>query len=208
MSSPSLRSGAVPRSGLSAWLVVVLAVVLAVGLTACEATGTTTPPTSPPVVAEGWDNPDCSATHLSMDDPVLQGLPVEAHSTAQYLYGSARACDQKLLLMAARDGGTRFTFGNADANEFLALPEGNTPVYEIIARLIGGTTFAQAGANLWVWPAVAAGGGTDADWQTLVSSGLYTQDEADALRAAGEGYLGWRLGIETQGSWSFLVAGD
>ncbi len=36
---------------------------------------------------------------------------------------------------------------------------------------------------------------------------LYTADELASFTESG-GYLGWRTGIESNGSWTFFVAGD
>ncbi len=61
-----------------------------------------------------------------------------------------------------------------------------------------------------VWPRVAteAFADDDAAWQEVVDAGLLEADQADRMRDAGAGYLGWRIGITTTGDWAFFVAGD
>ena len=86
-------------------------------------------------------------------------------------------------------------------------PDADQSAWEALARLLGGTT-PVGDADIWTWPAAAAAGADDAAWQELVDSDLYTQAQVDELRTAGEGYLGWRVGIEADGTWLFFTAGD
>ncbi len=201
-----------------------LAGALAIGLAACGSSDAADDPTpapsetltddaapTPDDATEPVASGDCSAATVTLDTPAFAEVPEATRATAEFLLDAALRCDEQLLVTAATEGSTRLTFGNAEPGEFLSLPEpADTPVYEIIARLLAGTTTMEADGDqgIWVWPAVTTGNGTDADWQSLVDSGLYTQAEADELRAAGDGYLGWRLGINAEGDWTFLVAGD
>ncbi len=164
------------------------------------------PQPAEPVSAEA----DCSAPAVDLPTPTFADLPTSTQDMALFLLDAVRRCDEQLLVTAATESDTRLTFGEADPTTYLTLPEReDEPIYEIMARLIAGTTPAlSAGGDVWVWPAVTTGEGTDEDWQSLVTAGLYTQDEVDRLQAAGEGYLGWRLGIDVDGSWTFLVVGD
>lgn len=200
-----------------------LVLAFVAGLAACsgtaEPTGSPSPTTSapvasPPTVAPSPSAPpptaDCSGALVDLDPPDFEGLPEPTAATARLLLDAARRCDEQLLVTAATEARTELTFGALDPATFLSLPEReDEPVYGIVARLLGGTTTTlSAGGDVWVWPAVTTGEGTDADWQSLVSAGLSTQEQVDALRSSGDGYLGWRLGIDADGNWRFLVAGD
>lgn len=219
--------------------VAALAATLAIGLAACGgAADTTSPdvdapanteapadetpePTAPPTDAsespseDPADEPepaeaDCSGPSVDLAAPEFSQLPEPTRDMALFLLDAVQRCDEQLLVTAATESDTRLTFGNEDPTTYLTLPEReDEPIYEIMARLIAGTTPAlSAGGDVWVWPAVTTGEGTDEDWESLVTSGLYTQEEVDSLKTAGEGYLGWRLGINVEGDWTFLVVGD
>lgn len=47
-----------------------------------------------------------------------------------------------------------------------------------------------------------------AESETSLGFGDEDPYEATAMRDAGSGYLGWRVGIRGDGTWMFLVAGD
>jgi hypothetical protein len=56
---------------------------------------------------------------------------------------------------------------------------------------------------------LAAGAPTNpsgSDWRALRV--LYTQAQIDAMRRAGVGYLGFRVGITPAGDWQYFIAGD
>jgi hypothetical protein len=59
----------------------------------------------------------------------------------------------------------------------------------------------------YAWPTAYDESPSEADWQALVDSGLYTQAEIDSMKQAGS-YLGWRTAITAGGDWQFFVAGD
>lgn len=212
-------------------LVLPLVTVLALALAACG-NGTDTPDTTAsPTVTDGTTAPvddptasdasgatdddhadlagDCSAAGLPADADFAM-LGDEARTAAAFLLDAAVRCDEQLLFTAAEESGTTFSFGNATFGDVFGLPEdpdqGPAP-WEALARLLGGTTPVEAD-GVWAWPAAFASGADDGAWQELVESGLYTPDQVDELRAAGDGYLGWRLGIEADGTWLFFTAGD
>ena len=154
---------------------------------------------------------DCSAFGL---DGTVRGageLSEEALATATFLLDAAVRCDEQLLFTAAEESGTSFFFGSASVDEVFALPEdpdADPAPWEALARLLHGTTPVVGDGDVWTWPAAAAAGADDAAWQELVDSGLYTAAQVEELRSAGDGYLGWRTGIESDGTWLFFTAGD
>jgi len=157
------------------------------------------------VAAEG----DCSAAGLPAE-AAFTDLGEEARATAEFLLDAAVRCDEQLLFTAATESDTSFLFGSASVDEVFALPEdeaGDPAPWEVLARLLAGTTPVEAD-GVWTWPAAFSPDAGDAAWQELVDSGLYTQAQVDQLRAAPDGYLGWRLAIEADGTWLFFTAGD
>lgn len=171
-------------------------------------------PTRPEQETEGPSDPTfatCSASDLDGEASV-EGVDSGAAMTASVLLDSALQCDSETFVTLATQDQTRLTFGNATPEEFFALPEDTSRdpmVYETVARLLADTPAAYLEeGDIWVWPSVAAGATADEDWDALVTSGLYTQEEMEALRGEDMGYLGWRLGIAPDGTWLMMVAGD
>ena len=175
-------------------------------------TETPTPdPATDPTVApvEG----DCSAAGLSVGAVAGDGLSEATLATAEFLVDAALRCDEQLLTTAATESGTTLTFGGADPTEFFGLPETEERLYATIVTLLTEVPPAERESTdpvAHVWPRVATEAFADDDtaWQEVVDAGLLEADEAEAMRAAGAGYLGWRLAIDATGSWTFLVAGD
>lgn len=219
-------------------LVLPVLVAAALGLTACGGDTDTTSPdgtaspspttTDAPASPDPADSPtdatepteqetvagDCSAAGMTADGADLARLPDQARAAAEFLLDAALRCDEQLLATAAFESGTTLTFGEADPYEFFGLPEQDEEIYAIIATLLTQTPYAaeadDATPATFVWPRVHTSDWVDADqaWQEVVDAGLLTAAEADEMRAAGTGYLGWRLGITGEGDWQFFVAGD
>ena len=175
--------------------------------------GTEEPTEEPTAIEERTDAPpagDCSAAGL---DGTVEGEAVseQARATAALLLDAAVRCDEQLLATAAEESETTFFFGSATVDEVFGLPEdadADPSAWEALARLLGSTTPVVGDGDVWTWPAAAAPDAGDDAWQELVDSGLYTEAQVDELRGAGEGYLGWRVGIESNGDWLFMTAGD
>lgn len=158
---------------------------------------------------------DCSSA--AVDGTLRAGdAPEGTVATARFVLDAVVRCDEQLLTTAATESGTSFLFGNATVGDVFALPEdtaagpaGGPSGWDAAARLLTGTTPVRAGDGaIWTWPAAAGPDADDADWQELVDSGLYTAEQVEDLRAAPDGYLGWRIGIDADGTWVFMTAGD
>lgn len=177
-------------------------------------TAPTTEPTTEPTGVETAVAGDCSASGMSEDDADVADLPEEARATAEFLLDAALRCDEQLLATAAFESSTQLTFADADPYEFFGLPEDDEQVYSVIVTLLTEVPYAAEGDDAtpatFVWPRVQTSDWADADeaWQEVVDTGLLTASEADEQRAAGTGYLGWRIGISGDGTWRYFVAGD
>ncbi len=160
-----------------------------------------------PVDAEG----DCSAAGMAGGE--VGPVPDDARATAEFLLDAALRCDEQLLATAASESNTTLTFGGTDPYEFFGLPDEDDEYATIVTLLTELPHAAEADDSqpgIFVWPRVATGDWADADeaWQEVVDAGLLTQQEANQMRAAGSGYLGWRIGIRGDGNWMYFVAGD
>lgn len=170
--------------------------------------------TPTPTATASPTSADCSAAGTTGAVNGVDTLPEEAAATAAFLLDAAVRCDEPLLVTAATESDTQILFGTADPSTFFGLPEDDQQVYGVIATLLTAVPYAAQADDstpaTFVWPRVATGDWAEADeaWQEVVDAGLLTQAEADEQRAAGSGYLGWRIGITGDGGWQFLTAGD
>lgn len=182
------------------------------------ATSTPTPTASPdadptPTPATSDPAADCSTQGADVTGADLDRLPDEARETATFLLDAASRCDEQLLATAAAESETSLGFGDEDPYEAFGLPDADERYAALVTLLTELPYAAQADdatPATFVWPRVATGDWQDDDtaWQEPVDAGLLSADEATAMRDAGSGYLGWRIGIRGDGTWMFLVAGD
>lgn len=139
-----------------------------------------------------------------------RGLPEEVEATRQALADAAAGGDVEALRERMADEFT-YSFGASpdpdDAAAHLAGdPEAVGRIRDLLAVPHG--VVRGGDAPLYVWPrahALDPQAWTDADVDVLRSLGA-SEDDLAAWR--GTGYTGPRLGIEADGSWRFLVAGD
>lgn len=153
---------------------------------------------------------DCSAAELDIEIPPFEDIDEPASETARLLLDAALHCDEQVLFTVADESGTQLTFGALEPGQMFGLPERDTPYYAILAKLLGRTGPAQITTDegtIWAWPAAFANPDVDSNWQRLVDADLYTQEEVEEMRKL-DGYLGWRIGIATDGTWQYFVAGD
>lgn len=158
---------------------------------------------------------DCSARALTDPPtmPVVTGVSAPAEATARVLFTAADTCDSARLITTATEDRTHLSFGLVTPQEAFSIPEGSDARYAALVRVLGTrpATDTTAGRALYVWPAVATSSedGNDVAWQEVVDAGLLTPAEVTAMRSSGNGYLGWRVGIDgTDGTWQFMVSGD
>lgn len=135
------------------------------------------------------------------------GLPPAVAETHAALLEAAESGDYEALRPLLPESGFSYTFGAGDPDGPIAywqqLQEetGERPI-EILARILRLPYTLSGGA--YVWPFAY-------DKQEDELSGYEREllgDLADAYSGAGSGYLGWRAGIEPDGTWRFFIAGD
>jgi hypothetical protein len=134
------------------------------------------------------------------------GLPQPVAETQASLLEAARSGDYEALRPLIPDGFS-YTFGGPVEGGPIAYwqrveQESDDVPIEILARILelpytlfGGT---------YVWPFAYD---KQEDELTAYERELLG-DLADAYSGAGSGYLGWRAGIEPDGTWRFFIAGD
>ena len=133
------------------------------------------------------------------------GLPDPVNSTHSALLEAARSGDYKALETLIPDQFS-YTFGGPfDGGpiaywRFVEKQSGERPI-EILDRILEMPYTLYRGT--YVWPFAYD---KQPDELTAYERGLLG-DFADDF-GAGSGYLGWRAGIERDGTWSFFIAGD
>jgi hypothetical protein len=164
--------------------------------------------------------PRCSASGLPPAKGV-GGLPPAVASMRRRIVDAARRCDYAALVRLGNERGRGLAFsygGSTSAAAYWRMLERNDPrprPMEALVKLLS-LPFATVGldgravppmrARLYVWPRAHRLNPSARDWQALRL--LYTQAQIDAMRRAGIGYLGYRVGITPAGDWQYFIAGD
>jgi hypothetical protein len=152
--------------------------------------------------------PRCSASGLSAELP-KQNLPAAVAQVRAQIARAAVACNYGAL---ERIGGKSFTFsfgaqGSAAAYwRRLETTKQDRPLARLVKILSLPVTRNEARA--FAWPSAYTTKPTAADWERLVSAGVYTRTEVNRMRHSGNVYYGYRVGITPRGDWQFFVAGD
>jgi uncharacterized protein YceK len=133
------------------------------------------------------------------------GLPDEVNSKHSALLEAARSGEYKALKPLIPDQfsysfGGPFDGGPIAYWKFVEKQSGNRPI-EILARILDMPYTLYRGT--YVWPFAYD---KQPDELTVYERRILG-DLADDF-GAGTGYLGWRAGIERDGTWSFFIAGD
>lgn len=193
-------------------------VALLIGALACTAcaggrpAAVRSPASSPtPAVSD-----DCSADSLGEDVPEPDGLPADVAVMRKEILKAAVRCDYALLDGLARRGDPTFSysFGEASAGPGLRPGEywreqerSGEPLLATMVKLLGlpfGTTTVEQ-TTYYVWPSAATPSARDGDWRALERA--FPAEEVEEWRTE-DGYLGYRLGITSDGDWRYFVAGD
>jgi hypothetical protein len=166
-----------------------------------------------PAAADAAPKSDtCSASELGAEPVPDQELPPRVRAKRADIVAAARACDfsrlQELALAAPDGADAGFTFsyaaGRTPGAYWHAAEARGEPVLARLVQVLS-LTPAREPSGLHVWPAVHAAGAGDDAWREVAQ--LYSPAEIARMRA-GDGYLGYRVGIGEDGDWQFFVAGD
>lgn len=200
-------------------LTAVVALALAAGACRAAAPPDMTDPTPGPAAPSptGDAQPtepsaDCSASGLSVDD--VPDLPEAVARTRRAIAEAAAECDYDALARLAADDGFTHSFGaGGDPAESWRREEaGDGEPLRFLVELLDrphSTVEAADGPTQYVWPSAFAYQSWDAvpDGEREALRPLYDDQDFASFENFG-GYIGYRVGIEDDGSWRFFVAGD
>ncbi len=152
----------------------------------------------------GTTIPPCNAVVGEVNTDVA-GITAEQAATARQLMDLALACDQDALVGRAVTDETTLSFGDPQPEEVFVIPPTDDDRYRVLTRLLTVSPELDPELGIVRWPAEPE---SDADWQALVAAGILSRSDMELIQDSPEGYLGWRLGISPDGTWSFFVGGD
>jgi len=160
-----------------------------------------------PVAAE----PDCSAQGTTPAEVVdVAELPAEVAALRDFLADAALRCDEQLLFTAIEES-EMFNYSFGDQGDAIGFwweleSDGDEP-YRRIVDVLSTTPALADGGEVWVWPGVTTGREETRTPELLAELDGWV--EASDLASLDEvGYLGWRIGISSDGEWRFFVRGD
>jgi hypothetical protein len=171
------------------------------------------PPASAPA-PQATEEPAATEEPEPVETVEPTGLPAAVASTRARIQDAAAARDLEALAAIGTGHDGTFTFsygGGGDPVEFWRLEmENGFDVPAIILDLLAHEPAARADGDpvIYQWPA-----GSDLPYEQLSSAQVEAltaqlgQDEMDRWQASGS-YLGYRVGIDAEGRWLYVVAGD
>lgn len=153
----------------------------------------------------------CSAVLLDLELQPQEGLPQVVTTTRERVFAAAMSCDYAQLEKLASAGPKEFSFsfGNpagGPAAFWREAEERGEPVMAWLANVLT-MPYGRVGEQ-YVWPFAHA---LDFAQLTVEQEALlrehFSESDTAAWKQAG-GYMGYRVGIDPDGEWLFLVAGD
>jgi hypothetical protein len=137
-------------------------------------------------------------------------LPGRVSDTREAILAAAQPRDWAALRSLIPDEGFTFTFGGeTDPIRYWKRleSEGHVPVFGDILPMVLDTK-PGFDRGVFVWPAQATEDPADWDEQDIEAlTAIYAEEDVRSFQQAGL-YLGWRVGIDRDGTWVFFVAGD
>lgn len=181
-------------------------------------------PSQSPSPAESplGEEPDTSCSAAGMSAELSdQDLPDAVADMRARIAQAAVACDYDALAELALAGDEFFSYSFGEdgdpAGYWRRLEEDPEIDEEPMAMLVRTLDLrpcvedtVSAGVTLYAWPSVQCSRSTEEDYDALVESGVYTEEEVRRLRkvGVGDGWGGYRAGITEEGDWLFYIAGD
>ena len=154
-------------------------------------------------------SPVAAESEGSTSEPEL-AIPGRVMETQDAILAAARARDFQALRALIPDEGFTFSFGGeTDPIRYWKRLEskGHVPVIgDILPMVLGSIPGFDRG--VFVWPAQATE--DPADWDDgdiKALTRIHAEEDVLSFQEAGV-YLGWRVGIDRDGTWVFFVAGD
>jgi hypothetical protein len=137
-------------------------------------------------------------------------IPARVADTRQAILDAAQARDFQALRALIPDDGFTFSYGGeTDPIAFWKRleSEGHVPVFgDILPMVLNSEPGFDRG--IFVWPAQAAEDPAEWDESDIEAlTAIHAEEDIRSFQDAGV-YLGWRVGIDRDGTWVFFVAGD
>jgi len=182
---------------------VLVALAGALALVGCGGTETVT-------VRESETSTETATETVTQTETVAAqpvGLPPEVAETHAALLEAAEAGDYEALRPLLPASGFSYTFGGEVQGGPIAYWErvetqtGERPI-EILAPILRLPYTLYGGRYIWPFAFDKQQEELTAHERELLG------DLANSYSGAGSGYLGWRAGIEPDGTWRFFIAGD
>ncbi|MGH3022271.1 MAG: hypothetical protein ACRDNI_01315 [Gaiellaceae bacterium] len=135
------------------------------------------------------------------------GLPPAVAETHAALLEAAESGDYEALRPLLPESGFSYTFGGGAPGgpieywQQVEAQTGDRPI-EILARILRLPYTLSGGMYIWPFAYDKQEDELTAHERELLG------DLANSYTGAGSGYLGWRAGIEPDGTWRFFIAGD
>jgi hypothetical protein len=149
-------------------------------------------------------------TETSTEPAPPSGIPAAVETTRDALLEAAESGDYEALRTLIPESGFEYTFGGPVEGgpigywQELERTTDERPLVSLAAILRVPYTLSH---GTYVWPFAYSLTGP-ADVTTYERNLLAPLGELRTLLIPGTGYVGWRAGIEPDGTWVFFVAGD
>ena len=142
--------------------------------------------------------------------PPQAGLPADVESTRQIIYKAAKERDYETLRGLIKPGAFSYSFGgevDGNAIEYWKKKEANGNKLLEKMPLLLTLPYAKQ-FDICVWPGVFIRSADEWTKEDLVTLGqIATEQEIEDFRKFG-GYIGYRIGIRSDGTWAYFIAGD
>lgn len=169
--------------------------------------------TPTPTPTQTSTQPACSAAAMS-SELKEQDLPSAVSAMRAAMAQRAVACDYDALEQLALDGDEPFTYsfgedGAPAAYWARAERRGEDPLGKMVQILDTDFCIEEVsdGSSYYFWPSVTCSDATEEDQRELERSGIYSDEELRQFEEFGS-YIGYRVGIRSDGDWMSFVAGD
>ena len=154
------------------------------------------------------EGPRCSASTLNAEPSAPRSpLPPAVESMRRRIIAAAVACDYEALARLASEKGAELSLGFGTDTDVAATwrksEQDGVPVLAQLVKVLNVPHTQEE--TVYVWPSAFSDKDTPEDWKAL--EGLYPAERLAQWRE-GDGYTGFRTGIDATGDWQFALRGD
>lgn len=156
----------------------------------------------------------CSTTGVDIELTPQSDLPAQVAAKRQAIFDAAMDCDIAAVADLTDPKGFTASFGGGDPRELWTEAEGRDD--DVMLDLVRHLNLAHSlpgEDGLYIWPSAfvdlqaANGAGlSDEDYADLLT--LYSAEDLKNMFDGIGGYVGYRIGMQSDGTWIFFVAGD